>query len=796
MSDDQGSGRSFVPPNSPNPVAIPPRLPILPVRNTVLYPNMVLPLMVARERSVRLIEEVLAGDKILAVVAQRDPEIEDPVPEDLFEYGSAGTILKMLKFPDNSIRVLVQGIKRVRIAKLVEEEPFFIGDLEVIHDSAEVSAGTRRRADKLKELLQTSGVLPREQVSQALNIQEPGMLADFIATNLKLDLKEMQSLIEAVDYNRRLAMISRVLKREMAVQDVKTSIQDEVKNLIDKNQKEYYLRQQLKAIKRELGEDESETSEIEEFRERIAAAGLPELARKEADRELKRMEKMHPEGSEFTVARTYLDWLCELPWNKSSEDNLDIGNVQKVLDEDHYAMDKAKSRIIEFLSVRKLKNDMKGPILCLVGPPGVGKTSLGRSIARAMGRKFERIALGGMRDEAEIRGHRRTYVGALPGRIIRAFRRAGANNPVFMLDEIDKVGLDFRGDPTSALLEVLDPEQNNSFTDHYLDLPFDLSKVLFIATANLLDPVPAPLLDRMEVLELPGYTEEEKLQIAWSHLVRKQMQEHGITSDHIEFTDDGLRALIESYTREAGLRNLEREIAAICRKVARGVAEGKTERAVISPEMVEKLLGPRKYYPELAERTNIPGVAIGLAWTPVGGDILFIEATRMRGAKHFVVTGKLGEVMTESARAAFSYIRSNAVELGIPDDFFENTDIHIHIPAGAIPKDGPSAGITMATAIASLLTGRLVRHDTAMTGEISLRGKVMPIGGLKEKVLAASRAGITRVIIPHRNEKDLIEVPEDIRKQMTFIPVESMDQVLREALTESQVNALQPTGTG
>ncbi len=765
---------------------IPAELPLLPVRNTVLFPSMVLPLMVARGRSVKLVDHVLSGNRMLAVVAQKDPSVEDPGEDDLFGHGSVGTILKMLKFPDETIRVLVRGIRRIRIKKITAREPFFRAEIEPLHStldsSVQVNALVQTIRSQFAKLIEASPILPRETQVAAQNIDEPSMLADFVATNLNLKLEDMQEVLETVDVHQRLVKVARLLSREIEVLELGSKIQDEIKSQIDQSQREYYLRQQMKVIKKELGEDDSASREVEELQKRIQAAKMPDEARKEAEKELQRLSHMHPESAEYTVARTYLDWLCELPWSKSTEDNLDIREVRKALDEDHYGLDKPKERILEFLAVRKLKGQMKGPILCFVGPPGVGKTSLGRSISRAMGRKFERLSLGGVRDEAEIRGHRRTYVGALPGRIIRAMRKVGSNNPLIMLDEVDKLGADFRGDPSSALLEVLDPEQNFSFTDHYLDLPFDLSKVLFITTANVLDSIPGPLRDRMEVLELPGYIVEEKLEIVRRHVMPKQLDANGITAAHLEIRDPAIVKIAEEYTREAGVRQIEREIATICRKVAMQVAMGKTDKVTVNPEDLHGFLGPQKFFSEMAERVNVPGVAIGLAWTPTGGEVLFIEATRMPGGKRLALTGKLGEVMNESAQAAFSYIRSRTYELSIPDDFFEKTDIHVHVPAGAIPKDGPSAGITLATAMASLLTDRPVVPDLAMTGEITLRGKVLPVGGVKEKVLAAARQGIARVILPARNEKDLEEIPAEVKERLQFIFVDDMEKVLKIAL--------------
>lgn len=764
---------------------IPEKMPVLPVRNIVLFPMVSMPMMIGREKSIRLIDDVLVSNRFVAIVAQKDPDIEDPKESDLYRVGCVGIVLKMMKFPDGQMRTLIQGIARINVEEFLSSEPYFTARISQIRESFEQSGNAQVQISALKRSFQIlsdhSPIIPKELVNTVINSDDPSFLTDIIAINLNLKLPELQELLAEGDVNKRIEKVLNHLNREIEVLELGNKIQDNVRRQIDRSQREYYLREQLKAIKKELGDDDGE-QEIQEFREKIEKLGLPEEVRKEAERELSRMEKMHPESAEYTVSRTYLDWICALPWNVSTEDNLDIENVKRILDEDHFGLEKVKDRIIEYLAVRRLKSDMRGPILCFVGPPGVGKTSLGRSIARAMGRKFERLSLGGIRDEAEIRGHRRTYVGALPGRIIRALRKVGSNNPIIMLDEVDKLGMDFRGDPASALLEVLDPEQNFSFTDHYLDVPFDLSKVLFITTANLMDPIPAPLLDRMEIIEIPGYIVEEKLMIAKKHLIPKQIRENGLSNELIEFTDEAIIKIITSYTREAGVRNLERVIASVCRKIARNVAMGKKDKALIDEKMLVELLGPEKHFSEIVERTDIPGVAIGLAWTPVGGEILFIEATKMKGSKGFSLTGKLGEVMSESAQAALAYIRSNASKFGIDEDFFEKGDIHVHIPAGAIPKDGPSAGITIATAIVSLLTGKLVRSDTAMTGEITLRGKVLPVGGIKEKVLAAARMGITRIILPKNNEADLADIPENIRSKLTFIPVSSMDEVLKNAI--------------
>ena len=765
---------------------IPENLPILPVRNMVLYPWVMVPILVGRGKSVRLIDDVLLKSKVIGLVAQRDAEKEDPTPDDLFKVGTAGVILKMLKFPDGSLRVLIQGMKRFKVKEFTESEPYFKAKVDLLEDDItddkELQALVQNLRTQFQKLIEHSPVIPAEVQITAMNITAPGKLADFVATHLNIELAEMQGLLETLQVKERLQKVTVLLTRELEVLELGSKIQNQIKDEMESKQRDYYLREQLKAIKKELGEGDGDNQEIEEFREKIKKAKMSAEVEKEANAELDRMSRMHPDAAEYTVSRTYLDWLTALPWQRGTDDHLDIKKAREQLDADHYDLDKVKERILEYLAVRKLKSDMKGPSLCFVGPPGVGKTSLGKSIAKSLGRKFERIALGGIRDEAEIRGHRRTYIGSLPGRVIRAIRKCDSNNPVIILDEIDKVGTDFRGDPSSALLEVLDPEQNNTFTDHYLDVPFDLSKVMFIATSNLMDPIPPALRDRMEVLEIPGYTDFDKLQIAKNYLVPKQTVEHGLTLDMLSVEDAALQKLIKDYTREAGVRNLEREVASVCRKIAKKVAEGDTAKHVIKEDDIPKLLGPEKYFAEIAERTDRPGVAIGLAWTAVGGDILFIEATKMRGKKSFRITGQLGEVMKESAEAALSYVRSKSRELRLEDDFFENLDMHVHIPAGAIPKDGPSAGVTLATAIASLLTDTPVKSNVAMTGELTLRGKVLPVGGIKEKVLAAHRAGITEVILPTRCKKDLEDVPNEIREQLKFHYVDDVDEVIRLAL--------------
>jgi ATP-dependent Lon protease len=779
-ASEKGEGRKGI--------DIPEDLPILPINESVLYPKMILPLMVSQERLIQLIDAALLANKMIGIVAIKTKQVEEVKPEDLFDVGCAAHILKMLKMPNNSLRLLIQGTSRIRLTEFTQREPYIRAKVAPLKDQGEKTTDTQALMVGVKGIFQKvvelAPNLPAELAIMAMNVEEPGALADLIASTLSIPLADKQNLLETLDVKGRLERANFLLTKELTVLELGSKIQSQVREGIDKSQREYFLREQLKAIQKELGEKDERTAEIEELRQRMAQAKLPPEAMKEGERELDRLAKMPPAAAEYTVSRTYLDWLIELPWSVHTQDNLDIAQAQKALDEDHYDLEKVKKRILEYLSVRKLKADMKGPILCFAGPPGTGKTSVGKSIAKALGRKFIRISLGGVRDEAEIRGHRRTYVGALPGRIIQGIRKAGSNNPVFMLDEIDKLGMDFRGDPSAALLEVLDPEQNYAFSDHYLDVAFDLSKVMFITTANILDPIPPALRDRMEVLDLLGYTEEEKLKIAEEFLVPKQVEAHGLSEKDIQFEEEALRRIALEYTREAGVRNLEREIAHICRGVARRVAEGQGAPSIIKPDDVPAYLGPIKFFSEVAERTSEPGVATGLAWTPTGGDILFVEATRMKGRKGFSLTGQLGDVMKESAQAALSYVRTRAKALKIPVDFFEHSDIHIHVPAGAIPKDGPSAGVTMFTAITSLLTGRPVRSDVAMTGEITLRGLVLPVGGIKEKVLAARRAGITTVILPRRNEKDLEEVPEQVKKDMKFHFVQRMDEVIRFALKE------------
>ena len=783
-ADKEGKGKE-------EKIEVPSELPVLPLRGTVLYPDLILPIMVGRKRSVKLIDDAMDSNRIIAVVTQKRSEIEDPKESDLYSVGVAALILRMIRELDGSQRVIVQGISRIKVKEYVQRDPYYKARIEVLEEGVAQGVEVEALMMNLKHLFQRAvelaPYLTADLGTMVNNVKSPSILADLIASNLNISTNEKQGILETTDVRERLTKVHLLLNKEVQILELGNKIQSQVKEDMDRTQREYYLREQLKAIKKELGELDEHSTEIKELKEKIKKAKMPPEVVAAAEKELERLAKIPPASAEYTVARTYLDWLVELPWSESTEDNLDIHNAQKILDEDHYDLEKVKKRILEYLAVRKLKADMKGPILCFVGPPGVGKTSLGRSIARAMGRKFVRISLGGVRDEAEIRGHRRTYVGALPGRIIQGIKKAGSNNPVFMLDEVDKIGMDFRGDPSSALLEVLDPEQNFSFSDHYIDLPFDLSKVMFITTANILDTIPPALRDRMETLELPGYSEDQKMMIAKQFLIPKQINEHGLTTDHIEFTDEAIQLIISSYTREAGVRNLEREIAAICRGVAKDVASGNNkEKVVITTENIHKFLGPVKFFPEVAERTSEPGVATGLAWTPTGGDIIFVEATKMRGEKGLTLTGQLGDVMKESAQAALAYVRSKSKELGIEEDFFEKNDIHIHVPAGAIPKDGPSAGITMFVALTSLLTNKPVRSDVAMTGEITLRGLVLPVGGIKEKVLAAMRAGIKTIILPKKNEKDLEEIPEHIRSQMNFKFIQRMDEAIEIALRQDE----------
>src|SRR5882724_1085066 len=769
---------------------IPDVLGILPLRGTVIFPQAVTPLAVGRPGSVRLVQEALHGSRIIGAVMQRDPAADDPRAQGLHAIGTVILIHKAMKQPDGTLRLVVQGLSRFRIADVLQEAPFLRARIQRLVDDApstlEVEALARTASTLFQKVVSLSPTLPDELANIFGAAEAPGVLADLIAGSLpSLPTALRQELLETVGVAERLQRLVAALTKEAEVLELGSKIQSEAQSEMSKSQREYYLREQMKAIQKELGDGDDRTQEIDALRKKIDGAGMTEEAKSEALRELDRLAKMPPAAAEYTVARTFIDWLVSMPWQQETADNVDIAAARTILDEDHEGLEKIKERILEYIAVKKIRQAGKDPILCFVGPPGVGKTSLGRSIARALGRKFHRISLGGMRDEAEIRGHRRTYIGALPGQIIQGLRRAGTKNPVFMLDEIDKLGMDFRGDPASALLEVLDPEQNGTFRDHYLDVAFDLSRVLFVTTANVLDTVPAPLRDRMEIIPLAGYTEEEKIAIARRHLVPRQARDHGLVPDQdIEFTPEALRLLTRGYTREAGVRSLEREIAGVCRKTARRRAEGHEERARVTPDTVTSFLGaPRFELEELEERTRVPGVATGLAWTPVGGDILFVEATRMPGRRTLTLTGQLGDVMKESAQAALAWVRSHADELGLAPEFWETSDIHVHVPAGAIPKDGPSAGVTMTTALVSMLTGRRVQSGLAMTGEVSLAGRVLPVGGIKEKVLAAHRAGIRTVLLPKRNEKNLVEdVPLKVREEMTIHLVDSVPDVLRLAL--------------
>ena len=792
--------------------SIPEVLPILPLKNTVVYPiPILLPLLVGLPRSIKLVDDVMLGNRLLGLVALKDASIDEPKPDDMYTYGSAASIARFAKAPDGTVRIFVQGIERIKIVEFTQTEPYLMARVELVPDAVEegveIEALMRNTVDLFRRMASLMPYIPEELIMAAINVNDPQQLAYLVASYVRMDMTDAQAILEADSVAHKLQQLNVVLNKELEVLELGKKIQDQAQSEMQKVQRDYYLREQMKAIQKELGEGDEQQAEVNELRAKIEQAGMSAEAEKEALRELDRLSKMPVAAAEYSVIKTYLDWLTSLPWKVSTEDNLEINRVREVLDEDHYDLEKIKDRILEYLAVRKLRRDRKagqgqaeeepkdlirrereGVILCFVGPPGTGKTSLGQSIARALGRKFTRMSLGGMRDEAEIRGHRRTYIGAMPGRIIQAIKRVGSKNPVFMLDEVDKIGTDWRGDPASALLEVLDPEQNRDFRDHYLDVAFDLSEVMFITTGNLLDPIPPPLRDRMEILILSGYTEEEKLKIAHGYLIPRQVRENGLRPEEVTFTDEALQTMIRDYTREAGLRNLEREIGSVCRKVATKIAAGETEGPTeITPELVSEMLGKPRYFFEVAERTMIPGVATGLSWTMSGGDILFVEATRMPGSKEFTVTGQIGDIMRESAQAALSFVRSRAEQLGITDRTFSESDIHLHVPAGAIPKDGPSAGVTMATALASLLTGKPVNPKVGMTGEITLRGQVLPIGGLKEKVLAARRAGLDTVILPRRNEPDLEELTEDVRKDMTFVLVDTVDDVWAAAFTDGLV---------
>ena len=769
---------------------VPKELPVLMLRDIVVFPYMVVPLFIGREISKNAVDEALSSHRMILLVTQKSAEVEDPKHDDVFEIGTVALIMRMLKLPDGRIRILAQGLVRAKIVSIQEDKPYFTANVQVVYDpdeaekSIEVEALVRNVRTDLDKASILGKNIPPEVMIIAANVEEPGRLADLTAANLELKVKEAQRILEITTPFERLKRVYELLTKELELLDVQTKITSEAKGEMDKLQRQYFLRQQLKAIQKELGEGSEIQEEIKGYQEKLKKLKLAKEVREELEKQIDRLSQMHPESAETAVVRNYLDWMFDLPWNKSTVDNLDLTKARKILDEDHYGLDKVKERILEYLGVRKLSKKIKGPILCFVGPPGVGKTSLGRSIARALGRKFSRISLGGVRDEAEIRGHRRTYVGAMPGRIIQGIRRCGSNNPVYMMDEVDKIGADFRGDPSSALLEVLDPEQNNSFQDHYLGVPFDLSKVMFVTTANLLDPIQPAFRDRMEILRLPGYTEEEKLQIALRHLVPKQVQENALSNDYISFTKGAIQKIISLYTREAGVRNLEREIASVCRKVARKVAEGKKKISRITLQNIERYLGPPKIFRDQLLKKDRIGVTTGVAWTASGGEILFVESIKMKGKGKLSLTGSLGDVMKESAQAALSYARAHTKDLGIDIRIFSQNDFHIHIPEGAIPKDGPSAGVTIATSLISVCTNRKVKRDVAMTGEITLRGIVLPVGGIKEKVLAAQREGVKRMIIPTANKKDLIDIPKKVKDEMEFIFVEEIKEVFKHAFTK------------
>jgi ATP-dependent Lon protease len=773
---------------------LPARIGVLPLRDSVTFPELVIPLNIGQTRSIDLVNDVLRGDRSIVLVAGRDPELEIPGPDELYSVGVLGTVARMVRLPDGTLRVLIQGGQRVRVKEWTQTEPYLVAEVaeapDKVKQSQQLEALARNVQRTFSSIVGQVPYLPEELQVMVANVDDPVMLSHLICGAIRLPTTEKQALLEEVDVTKRLRRLSELLARELEVVALDTKIQTQVQSELEKGQRDFFLRQQLKAIQDELGEGDEAQAEANELRSQLEALTLPDEVSKQVERELGRLARLQPAMAEYGVVRNYLEWIASLPWGKSTEDNLDLAHARKVLDEDHYDIEQVKDRILEFLAVRSLMTDANrqpgGSILTFVGPPGVGKTSLGRSVARALGREFERISVGGVRDEAEIRGHRRTYIGAMPGVILRALRDAGANNPLFMIDEIDKLGSDFRGDPASAMLEVLDPEQNSTFRDHYLDLPFDLSNVMFITTANTLETIPGPLRDRMEVIQLAGYTQSEKLQIAKRYLVPRQIERNGLTPARISFTDSGLATIISDYTREAGVRQLEREIGTAVRKIARLVAEGtQTRKVTVTEPRVRELLGKRTVFSETRRRTSRPGVATGLAWTPAGGEVLFVEATAMSGAGHLMITGQLGDVMKESAQAALSYVRANAAELlpDLPADWFATHDIHVHVPAGAIPKDGPSAGVTMVTALASLLSGRPVRSEVAMTGEVTLTGQVLPIGGLKEKALAAQRSGIRTVIAPERNAQDIDEIPAHLRRTLTFVFVATIDQVLAAALS-------------
>ncbi|MBA3638370.1 MAG: endopeptidase La [Acidobacteria bacterium] len=802
MTDEPTVEIPFETGDTEKPIEVPAELPVLPLRDTVLFPNSFMPLAVAREASVRLIDEATTSGRMIGVFTQREASTEEPLQDDLYTIGTATHIHKMFKLPDGSLRLIVQGLARVRLDRISQTRPYLkaavVAADEVLRDEdhVEIDALQRNIKSNFQQVVSLSPLLSDDLQSLAANITDPGKLADFIASSLTtIGTPVKQEVLETLDIRARMDSLNRILIKELEVLELGSKIQSQVQSEVGKNQREYFLREQMKAIQKELGEGDDQAKETEELRDKIEAAGMPEPVKKEALRELDRLSKMPAAAAEYTVSRTYLDWLVALPWAKRTEDAIDLRRAKDVLDADHSGLEKVKDRVLEYLAVRKLNPDVKGPILCFLGPPGVGKTSLAKSIANTLGRKFVRVSLGGMRDEAEIRGHRRTYIGALPGQIIQGLRRAESKNPVFILDEIDKLGADFRGDPASALLEVLDPEQNNTFRDHYLDVAFDLSEVLFLTTANMLDPVPPALRDRMEVLELAGYTEEEKLKIAFEHLIAKQVTNHGLAPEQVEFTEPAVRAVIRNYTREAGVRNLERELGALCRKVARRRAEGDEAKVTITTETVVAMLGAPVFLDEEIEnRTKDPGVAVGLAWTPAGGEVLFVEASRMQGGGSLTLTGHLGDVMKESARTALSWFRTNATHYGVDPSFYKDAEIHLHVPSGAIPKDGPSAGVTMVTALASELTGRPVRGDICMTGEITLSGRVLPVGGIKEKVLAARRHGIHEVILPRQNEKNINEdLTPELRSELTIHYVQEIEEVVALALMPSSAQTHTPT---
>ncbi len=803
-----GTGDQKISAGSSNLPKIPAELPILPLRGVVVYPHTGVPLTIGQPRSIALVDDVVAGDRLVGLVASRNPEIETPGPEELYEIGTVATVHRLFRAPDGTIRLLVQGIARFRLGEFVSEEPYLKAKIEMFPEAVEdegleleaLARNVRGQFERIAEMVPS---IPQELVASISNLDDPLQTVYTVANFQRMELEDAQKLLEIDSVSEKLHTFTNILAHEVEVLELGQKIQNEAREEIEKMQREYFLREQLKAIQRELGEQDDQTAEVNEFRQKIVEAKMPEEAEKQSMHELDRLARLSTASAEYGVIRTYLDWLVNLPWSRITEDDLDIQHAREVLDQDHYGLEDVKDRLLEFLAVRKLRLERKeelqalpeedlirkereGVILCFVGPPGVGKTSLGRSIARALGREFIRISLGGVRDEAEIRGHRRTYIGALPGRILQALRRVESRNPVFMLDEVDKLGTDFRGDPASALLEVLDPEQNSEFRDHYLEVSFDLSQVMFITTANSLYPIPGPLRDRMEIIEISSYTEGEKIEIAKGYLIPRQLRENGLMANEVSFSDDSIKTIIRSYTREAGVRNLEREIGAVCRKVVTRIAVGDTESVEIDPAIVHEYLGRPKFYytDEIATRTSLPGVATGLSWTPFGGEVLFIEATSMPGNKGFQLTGSLGEVMQESARAALSYVRSNTKDLGLSEDFFDTRDIHLHVPAGAQPKDGPSAGVTMVTALVSLVSRRPIKADIGMTGEITLRGQVMPVGGIKEKVLAAHRAGLKTIILPKRNEADLEDLPDEVRSNLEFHLVDMMEDVLALALDE------------